>query len=49
MHIKGETDLNILNELGKKMLFFDGGLGTMLQAKGSRPGEITGTLRPELM
>ena len=41
MHIKGETDLNILNELGKKMLFFDGGMGTMLQAKGSRPGEIT--------
>ena len=41
MHIKGETDLNILNELGKKMLFFDGGLGTMLQAKGAQPGEMT--------
>lgn len=41
MHIEGELDLNILNELGKKMLFFDGGMGTMLQAKGSIPGEIT--------
>ena len=41
MHIEGDIDLNILNELGKKMLFFDGGMGTMLQAKGSRPGEIT--------
>lgn len=33
--------MSILNELGKKMLFFDGGMGTMLQAKGSSPGEIT--------
>lgn len=33
--------MSILNELGKKMLFFDGGLGTMLQAKGSLPGEMT--------
>ena len=33
--------MSILNELGKKMLFFDGGMGTMLQAKGSRPGEVT--------
>ena len=33
--------MNILNELGKKMLFFDGGLGTMLQAKGAQPGEMT--------
>ena len=33
--------MSILNELGKKMLFFDGGFGTMLQAKGSRPGEVT--------
>lgn len=41
MNIKGDIDLNILNELGKKMLFFDGGMGTMLQAKGSLPGEIT--------
>ena len=38
MHIEGELDLNILNELGKKMLFFDGGLGTMLQARGLKPG-----------
>ena len=33
--------MKILNELGKKMLFFDGGLGTMLQAKGAQPGEMT--------
>ena len=32
---------NILEELGKKMLFFDGGMGTMLQKKGVKPGEIT--------
>lgn len=33
--------MGILDLLGKKMLFFDGGMGTMLQAKGCRPGEIT--------
>ena len=33
--------MNILNELGKKMMFFDGGMGTMLQAKGAQPGEMT--------
>ena len=33
--------MKILNELGKKMLFFDGGMGTMLQAKGAQPGEMT--------
>ncbi|MBR1989378.1 MAG: homocysteine S-methyltransferase family protein [Firmicutes bacterium] len=32
---------NILEELGKRMLFFDGGMGTMLQKKGVKPGEIT--------
>lgn len=33
--------MGILELLGKKMIFFDGGMGTMLQAKGCRPGEIT--------
>lgn len=33
--------MNILNVLGKRMLFFDGGMGTMLQKKGVAPGEIT--------
>lgn len=27
-------------ELGKKLLFFDGGMGTLLQAKGLKPGEL---------
>ena len=33
--------MSILNFLGKRMLFFDGGMGTMLQKKGVVPGEIT--------
>ena len=32
---------NILETLGKKMLFFDGGMGSMLQKKGMTPGENT--------
>ncbi len=31
----------ILDRLGKELLFFDGGLGTMLQAAGLLPGEST--------
>lgn len=30
----------ILDRLGKEMLFFDGGMGTMLQAEGLKPGEL---------
>ncbi len=32
---------NILDALGKKILFFDGGMGSMLQKKGMTPGENT--------
>lgn len=32
---------NILEALGKKILFFDGGMGSMLQNKGMIPGENT--------
>ena len=30
----------ILERLGKELLFFDGGMGTLLQAKGLLPGEL---------
>lgn len=30
---------NILNELGKRMVFFDGGMGTLLQERGLEAGE----------
>ena len=33
--------MSVLDILGKRMLFFDGGMGTMLQKKGVKPGEIT--------
>lgn len=36
--------MNIRNELGKRILFFDGGMGTMLQKYGMKSGEI-----PELL
>ncbi len=31
---------NILNELGKRVVFFDGGMGTLLQARGLEAGEL---------
>ena len=31
---------NILNELGKRMVFFDGGMGTLLQERGLEAGEL---------
>ena len=31
--------LNILEKLGKRIIFFDGGMGTLLQEKGLSPGE----------
>lgn len=31
--------MNILNDLGKRLLFFDGGMGTLLQERGLGPGE----------
>ncbi len=33
--------MNILEVLGKKILFFDGGMGTLIQEKGATPGENT--------
>lgn len=33
----------IREDLGKKLLFFDGGMGTLLQAKGLKPGELPET------
>lgn len=33
----------ILDDLGKKLLFFDGGMGTLLQARGLEPGELPET------
>lgn len=32
--------MSILNELGKRILFFDGGMGTLLQEAGLMPGEL---------
>ena len=33
----------ILEDLGNKLLFFDGGMGTLLQEKGLKPGELPET------
>ena len=33
----------ILERLGKELLFFDGGMGTLLQEKGLEPGELPET------
>lgn len=35
--------MNIREELGKRMIFFDGGLGSLLQARGLKPGELPET------
>ncbi len=35
--------MNIRDELGKKILFFDGGMGSLLQEKGLKPGELPET------
>ncbi len=32
--------MNILNELGKRIIFFDGGMGTLLQEAGLKAGEL---------
>ena len=44
--------MNILDELGKRILFFDGGLGSLLQERGLEPGELPETwnlTRPEVL
>ena len=33
----------ILERLGKELLYFDGGTGTLLQEKGMKPGELPET------
>lgn len=40
VHIEGVEILSILDILGKKIVFFDGGTGTLLQEKGLQAGEI---------
>ncbi len=48
--MKGRNVMNIREKIGKELLFFDGGMGTMLQAAGMQPGEIPETwcfLRPD--
>ena len=40
---KGYINVMIREELGKRLLFFDGGMGTLLQAKGLKPGELPET------
>lgn len=32
--------MRVLEELGKRIVFFDGGMGTMLQSNGLKPGEL---------
>ena len=42
--------MGILEELGKRILFFDGGTGSLLQANGLKPGELPETwnlLKPD--
>ena len=34
----------LLERLGKELLYFDGGMGTLLQSKGLQPGELAGSL-----
>ncbi len=44
--------MNILNDLGKRILFFDGAMGTMLQENGLMPGELPelwNLTRPEVI
>ncbi|HJA69986.1 MAG TPA: homocysteine S-methyltransferase family protein [Candidatus Lachnoclostridium stercoravium] len=35
--------MSVLNEIGKRILFFDGGIGSLLQEKGLKPGELPET------
>ena len=35
--------MNIYEELGKRILFLDGGMGTLLQERGLQPGELPET------
>ena len=37
----------LLERLGKELLYFDGGMGTLLQSKGLQPGELPEVLTLE--
>ena len=44
--------MGILEELGKRILFFDGGTGSLLQERGLKPGELPemwNLLKPEVV
>ena len=41
VRIGGKIDLNISELLGKRILFFDGAMGSLLQERGAKPGENT--------
>ena len=44
--------MDIREELGKRIIFFDGGLGSLLQERGLKPGELPETwnlTRPEVL
>lgn len=46
------TDMGIMDELKKRIVFFDGGMGSLLQAKGLAAGELPetwGILHPEIL
>ena len=38
VHIEG--DIDVKRQIRKELLFFDGGIGTLLQEKGLQPGEL---------
>ena len=40
---KGMESMNIRDEFGKRMLFFDGGMGSLLQKRGLKQGELPET------
>ena len=43
---------NLLDEISKRKVFFDGGMGSLLQARGLAPGELPETwnlLHPEIL
>lgn len=50
--IPGEEPAGILEEIGRRRIFFDGGTGSLLQAQGLKPGELPETwnlLHPDII
>ena len=44
--------MDIIEEIRKRKVFFDGGMGSLLQARGLKPGELPETwniLHPEIL